>query len=132
MPSPRTLRVFPMTGVISALPADHRLGGSLENLILKISSRVNTRRCLWGELLSSMIRYRLNVTTVWRKLTFLVPFLDFLIGAVIKRICPGNKKWPCLKIMKFKAFQGSNCIILGIMPCCSRAHFASFVQHKYM
>ena len=60
--SPRTLRAFPMTGVISALPANHRLGGSLENLILKISSRVNARRCLWGKLLSSMIRYRLNVT----------------------------------------------------------------------
>ena len=59
----RTLRAFPMTGVISALPANHhRLGGSLENLILKISSRVNDRRCLWGKLLSSMIRYRLNVT----------------------------------------------------------------------
>ena len=53
--SPRTLRAFPMTGVTSALPANHRLGGSLENLILKISSRVNARRCLWGKLLSSMI-----------------------------------------------------------------------------
>ena len=51
-----------MTGVISALPANHRLGGSLENLILKISSRVNARRCLWGKLVSSMIRYHLNVT----------------------------------------------------------------------
>ena len=60
--SPRTLRAFPMTGVISALPANHRLEGSLENLILKISSRVDARRCLWGKLLSSMIRYRLNVT----------------------------------------------------------------------
>ena len=56
--SPRTLRAFPMTGVISALLADHRLGGSLENLILKISSRVNARRCLWGKLLSSMISNR--------------------------------------------------------------------------
>ena len=63
--SPRTLRAFPMTGVISALPANHRLGGSLENLILKISSRVDARRCLWGKLLSSMIRYRLNVTIVY-------------------------------------------------------------------
>ena len=50
-----------MTGVISALPVNHRVGGSLENLILKISSRVNDRHCLWGKLLSSMIRYRLNV-----------------------------------------------------------------------
>ena len=60
-----------MTGVISAFPVNHRVGGSLENLILKISSRVNDRRCLWGKLLSSiddelssMIRYRLNVTIV--------------------------------------------------------------------
>ena len=53
--SPRTRRAFPMTGVTSALPANHRLGGSLENLILKISSRVNARRCLWGKLLSLMI-----------------------------------------------------------------------------
>ena len=44
-------RALPMTGVISALPVDHRVGGSLENLILKISSRVNDRRCLWGKLL---------------------------------------------------------------------------------
>ena len=57
-----------MTGVISALPVNHRVGGSLENLILKISSRVNDRRCLWGKLLSSMISNRpwlgtvLNVT----------------------------------------------------------------------
>ena len=51
-----------MTGVISAHPVNHRVGGSLENLILKISSRVNDHRCLWGKLLSSMIRYRLNVT----------------------------------------------------------------------
>ena len=32
-------------------------------LALKISSSVNDRRCLWGKLLSLMIRYRLNVTT---------------------------------------------------------------------
>ena len=57
--SPRTLRVFPMTGVISALPANHQqLGGALENLILKISSRVDARRRLWGKLLSSMISNR--------------------------------------------------------------------------
>ena len=62
--SPRTSRAHPMTGVISALPVNHRVGGSLENLILKISSRVNDRHCLWGKLLSSMIRYRLNVTIV--------------------------------------------------------------------
>ena len=62
--SPRTPRALPMTGVISALPVNHRLGGSLEDLILKISSRVNDRRCLWGKLLSSMIRYHLNVTIV--------------------------------------------------------------------
>ena len=53
-----------MTGVISAIPVNHQVGGLLENLILKISSRVNDRCCLWGKLLSSMIRYRLNVTTV--------------------------------------------------------------------
>ena len=41
--SPRTPRALPMTGVISALPDNHRVGGSLENLILKISSRVNDR-----------------------------------------------------------------------------------------
>ena len=62
--SPRTPRALPMTGVMSALPVDHRLGCSLENLILKISSRVNDRSCLLGKLLSSMIRYRLNVTNV--------------------------------------------------------------------
>ena len=60
--SPRTPHALPMSGVISALPVNHRVGGSLENLILKISSRVNDRRCLWGKLLSSMIRYHLNVT----------------------------------------------------------------------
>ena len=60
--SPQTPRALPMTGVISALPVNHRVGGSLENLISKISSRVNDRRCLWGKLLSSMIRYRLNIT----------------------------------------------------------------------
>ena len=65
MTSPRTLRALPMTGVISALPVNHRVGGSLENLInWKISSRVNDRHCLWGKLLSSMIRYRLNVPYV--------------------------------------------------------------------
>ena len=54
-----------MTGVISALPVNHWVGGSLENLILKIISRVNDRRCLWGKLIdSSMIRYHLNVTLV--------------------------------------------------------------------
>ena len=58
MTSPRTLRAFPMTGVNSALPANHRLGGSLENLILKISSRVDARRCLRGKLLSLMISNR--------------------------------------------------------------------------
>ena len=62
--SPWTPRAFPMTGVISALPVNHRVGDSLENLILKIRSHVNDRRCLWGKLLSSMIRYRLNVTKV--------------------------------------------------------------------
>ena len=51
--SSRTPRALPMTGVISALPANHRLGGpikgQLENLILKMSSRVDAR-CLWGKL----------------------------------------------------------------------------------
>ena len=56
-PPPPPVRL-PMTGVISALPVNHRVGGSLENLILKISSRVNDHCCLWGKLLSSMIRYR--------------------------------------------------------------------------
>ena len=51
-----------MTGVISALPVNHRVGLSLENLILKIRSRVNDRHSLWGKLLSSMIRLRLNIT----------------------------------------------------------------------
>ena len=59
-------RPLPNTGVIWALPVNHRVGGSLENLILKISTKnsscVNDRRCLWGKLLSTMIRYRLNVT----------------------------------------------------------------------
>ena len=36
----------------------------LKNLILKIRSRVNDRRSLWGKLLSSMIRLCLNVTYV--------------------------------------------------------------------
>ena len=67
--SPRTPHALPMTGVISALPVNHRVGGSLENLILKISSRVNDRRCLWGKLLSSMIRYRLNVTTITNEIS---------------------------------------------------------------
>ena len=52
----RTPRALPMTGVISALRVNHRVGGSLENLILKISSRVNDRHCLWDKLLSLMIR----------------------------------------------------------------------------
>ena len=60
--SPWTPRALSMTGVISVLPVNHRVGGSLENLILKISSRVNDCRCLWDKLLSLMIRYRLNVT----------------------------------------------------------------------
>ena len=52
-----------MIGVISAHPANHRLGGSLENLMLKISSRVDARRCLWGKLFSyRCIRYCLNGT----------------------------------------------------------------------
>ena len=51
------------TGVIAALPVNHRVGLSLESLILKIRSRVNDRRSLWGKLLSSMIRLRLNVTS---------------------------------------------------------------------
>ena len=55
---------FPMTGVISALPVNHRVGGLLKNLILKIGSRVNDRRCLWGKLLSSMIRDPLNVISI--------------------------------------------------------------------
>ena len=50
-----------MTGVISVLSVN-RMGLLLENLILKIRSRVNDRRSLWGKLLSSMIRLRLNVT----------------------------------------------------------------------
>ena len=67
MTSPRTPCALPMTGVIAALPVNHQVGGSLENLILKISSRVNDHHCLWGKLiiddqLSSMIRYRLNAT----------------------------------------------------------------------
>ena len=64
MTSPWTPNALPMNGVISALPVNHRMGGSLKNLILKISSHVNDRRCLWGKFLSSMIRYRLNVTNV--------------------------------------------------------------------
>ena len=51
-----------MTGVISALPVNHRVGLSLGNVILKIRSRVNDCRSLWGKLLSSMIKLRLNVT----------------------------------------------------------------------
>ena len=62
--SPRTPCALPMTGVILVLLVNNRVGGSLENLILKISSRVIDRRCLWGKLLSSMIRYRLNVTII--------------------------------------------------------------------
>ena len=54
-------RALPMTVVISARPVNHRVGLSLENLILKIKSHVNDRRSLWGKLLS-MIRLRLNVT----------------------------------------------------------------------
>ena len=60
--SPQTPHALPMTGVILALPGNHWVGGSLENLILKISSRVNGQRCLWDKFLLSMIRYRLNVT----------------------------------------------------------------------
>ena len=64
--SKRTPCAFPITLVISALPVNHRVGGLLENLILKISSPVNDR-LVYGvrlKLLSSMIRYRLNVTNV--------------------------------------------------------------------
>ena len=46
-------RALPMTGVISALSVNHRVGLSFENLILKIRSRVNDRRSLWGKLLST-------------------------------------------------------------------------------
>ena len=60
-PPPRAL---PMTGVISALPVNHRVGLSFENLILKIRSRVNDHCSLWGKRLSSMIRLHLNVTLV--------------------------------------------------------------------
>ena len=60
--SPWTPCALPMTGVISVLPVNHRVGLSLANLILKIRSRVNDRHSLWGKLLSSMIRIRLNVT----------------------------------------------------------------------
>ena len=35
---------------------------------LKISSHVNDRHCLWGKLLSSMIRLRLNVTIACKRL----------------------------------------------------------------
>ena len=56
--------VFPMTGVISALPVNHRVRLSLRNVILKIRSRVNDHRSLWDKLLSSMIRLRLNVTLI--------------------------------------------------------------------
>ena len=62
--SPWTLCVFPMTGVISALPVNHQVEGSLKNLILKISSHVNDRR-LWGKLLSSMISNRQWLGTFW-------------------------------------------------------------------
>ena len=41
---------LPMTGVISALPVNRRVGLLLKNLILKIRSRVNDRRSLWGKL----------------------------------------------------------------------------------
>ena len=87
--SPRTLRAFPMTGVISALPANHRLGGSLE----KLSSRVDARRCLWDKLLSSMIRYRLNVTILCQLTKDIIPtlsketcqFLRFAINSSISQ-----------------------------------------------
>ena len=61
--SPRTSHALPMTGVISALLVNHRVGGSLKNLILKIRSRVNDHRCLWSKPLS-MIRYRLNYSVL--------------------------------------------------------------------
>ena len=62
--SPRTPRALPMTGVISPLPVNHRVGLLLENLILKIRRRMNDHHSLWGKLLSSMIRYHLNVTYI--------------------------------------------------------------------
>ena len=59
----RQLRALPMAlGVIAALPVNHRVGLSLKSLILKIRSYVNDRGSLWGMLISSMIRLRLNVT----------------------------------------------------------------------
>ena len=82
MTSPRTLRAFPMTRVISALPVNHRVGSSLENLIFKISSRVNDRRCLWGKLLSSMIRYHLNVTLVTTNLYMYTCYVFYLISTL--------------------------------------------------
>ena len=51
--SPRTLRAFPMTGVISALPANYRLGGSLENLILKEHC---TQKKIWIHLMQNIFR----------------------------------------------------------------------------
>ena len=61
-PPPPPPRALPMTGVMSVLLVYHRAGLSLENVILKIRSRVNNRHSLWGKLLSSMIRLCLNVT----------------------------------------------------------------------
>ena len=49
------------TGVIVALPVNHRVGLSLESSILKIRSLVNDHCSLWGRLLSSMIRLHMNV-----------------------------------------------------------------------
>ena len=57
-------RALPMTGVISALPVNHRVGLLLKNLTLKIRSHVNDRCSLWAKLVSSMIRLCLNVTIV--------------------------------------------------------------------
>ena len=62
--SPWTPPALPVTGVISALPVNHRVGLSLANLILKMS-RVNDRRSLWGKLLSSMISYHWWLGSVW-------------------------------------------------------------------
>ena len=59
---PSTARAPYSTGVIAALPVNHRVGLSLESLILKIRSHVNDGCSLWGKLLSSMIMLRLNVT----------------------------------------------------------------------
>ena len=89
--SPSTLRAFPMTGVISALPANHRVGGYLENLILKISSRVNARRCLWGKLLSSMIRCRLTVTTYKNRVYIKIMYIKIRHGG-----------WPNISVISLK------------------------------